>query len=71
METNVILEDGQTVVLGGVFRNTIANNQSKVPFLGDLPGVGKLFRNDTKSNTKEELLIFVTPKIVYDNVGRY
>lgn len=71
VETNVILEDGQTVVLGGVFRNTIANNQSKVPFLGDLPGVGKLFRNDSKSNTKEELLIFVTPKIVYDNVGRY
>lgn len=71
VQTNVILEDGQTVVLGGVFRNTISNNQSKVPFLGDIPAVGKLFRNDTKSNTKEELLIFVTPRIINDGVSRY
>lgn len=71
VQTNVILEDGQTVVLGGVFRNTIGNNQSKVPFLGDLPAVGRLFRNDTKSNTKEELLIFVTPRIINDGVSRY
>lgn len=71
VQTNVILEDGQTVVLGGVFRNTIGNNQSKVPFLGDIPAVGRLFRNDTKTNTKEELLIFVTPRIINDGVSRY
>lgn len=71
VQTNVILEDGQTVVLGGVFRNTIGNTQSKVPFLGDLPGVGRLFRSDVKSNVKEELLIFITPKIINDGVSRY
>ncbi|OPH39516.1 type IV pilus secretin PilQ [Moraxella lacunata] len=71
IKTNVILEDGQTVVLGGVFKNTIGNNQNKVPFLGDLPGVGRLFRNDVRLNNKEELLIFVTPRIVNDGVSRY
>lgn len=71
IKTNVILEDGQTVVLGGVFKNTIGNNQSKVPFLGDLPGVGRLFRNNVRLNNKEELLIFVTPRIVNDGVSRY
>ncbi|STZ09535.1 Type IV pilus biogenesis and competence protein pilQ precursor [Moraxella caprae] len=71
IKTNVILEDGQTVVLGGVFKNTIGNNQSKVPFLGDLPGVGRLFRNNVRLNSKEELLIFVTPRIVNDGVSRY
>ncbi|MDO4449790.1 MAG: type IV pilus secretin PilQ family protein [Moraxella sp.] len=71
VDTNVILEDGQTVVLGGVFKHIVGNNQAKVPFLGDLPAVGKLFRNDTRTNNKEELLIFVTPRIVNDNVGRY
>lgn len=70
IETNVILEDGQTVVLGGVFKNTVVNNQNKVPFLGDLPYVGKLFRNDTKRNEKEELLIFITPKLVNDGISR-
>lgn len=71
ISTNVILEDGQTVVLGGVFKNTTGNSQSKVPFLGDLPGVGKLFRNEVRINNKEELLIFITPKIVNDGVSRY
>ena len=71
INTNVVLEDGQTVVLGGVFKNTIGKNQSKVPFLGDLPGVGRLFRNDVRLNNKQELLIFVTPRIVNDGVSRY
>lgn len=71
IETSVILEDGQTVVLGGVFRNTVSNRVSKVPFLGDLPLVGRLFKNEVRQNDKEELLIFITPKIVNDNVGRF
>ena len=71
INTNVVLEDGQTVVLGGVFKNTIGKNQSKVPFLGDLPGVGRLFRNDVRLNNKQELLIFVTPRIVNDGISRY
>lgn len=69
--TNVVVEDGQTVVLGGVFRNRISNDQSKVPFLGDLPYVGRLFKKDVRSNAKEELLIFVTPKLINDGVSRY
>lgn len=70
INTHVLLEDGQTVVLGGVFRNTLSNAASKVPFLGSLPGVGRLFKYDEKSNKKEELLIFITPKIVNDGISR-
>lgn len=70
INTEILLEDGQTVVLGGIFRNTIANRQTKVPFLGDLPYVGRLFRNETRQNDKQELLIFITPKIVDDGIGR-
>lgn len=61
INTNVIVDDGQTVVLGGVFKNTIENNAGKVPFVGDIPYVGKLFRNNHKRNDKVEVLIFVTP----------
>lgn len=70
VNTNVLLEDGQTVVLGGVFRNTTSTGKSKVPFLGDVPGVGRLFKYDNKENSKEELLIFITPKLVHDNATR-
>lgn len=70
VDTNVVLEDGQTVVLGGVFRNTISSGQNKVPFLGGLPGVGRLFKYDEKRNEKNELLIFITPRLVNDGVSR-
>lgn len=70
VQTNVVLEDGQTVVLGGVYRNTVGGGVSKVPFLGDLPYVGRLFKNDTRNNNKEEVLIFITPKIVNDSISR-
>lgn len=69
--TQVMLEDGQTVVLGGIFRDEVRNQEGKVPFLGDLPGVGRLFRNNQVINNKNELLIFVTPRIVNDGVSRY
>lgn len=69
VETNVIVEDGQTVVLGGIFRNTVSNNVEKVPFLGDLPYIGRLFKQTINSNQKEELLIFVTPKLINDGVS--
>lgn len=68
--TNVVLEDGQTVVLGGVFRNTIDNGERKVPFLGDVPGLGRLFKYDKKTNEKTELLIFITPRLVNDGISR-
>ncbi|GAA0316584.1 type IV pilus secretin PilQ [Psychrobacter aestuarii] len=69
ISTNVIVEDGQTVVLGGVFKNTISNGVEKVPFLGDLPYIGRAFRKDVRSNDKQELLIFVTPKLINDGVS--
>ncbi|MGP9557999.1 type IV pilus secretin PilQ [Psychrobacter sp. AOP7-A1-24] len=70
ISTNVIIEDGQTVVLGGVFKNRTNNGVDKVPFLGDLPYIGRAFRRDVRSNTKEELLIFVTPKLINDGTSR-
>lgn len=70
VQTNVVVDDGQTVVLGGIFKNSISNGVTKVPFLGDLPYVNRLFKRTTKSDAKEELLIFVTPKLVNDGVSR-
>ncbi|WP_288999993.1 type IV pilus secretin PilQ family protein [uncultured Psychrobacter sp.] len=70
ISTNVIIEDGQTVVLGGVFKNRTSNGVDKVPFLGDLPYIGRAFRKDVRSNAKEELLIFVTPKLINDGTSR-
>lgn len=69
LETNVHVMDGETVVLGGAFQETIDNQTNKVPFFGDLPGVGFLFKRNSKLDNKTELLIFVTPKIVKDNVA--
>ena len=69
ISTNVIVEDGQTVVLGGVFQNQISNGVEKVPFLGDLPYIGRAFRRDIRRNDKQELLIFVTPKLINDGVS--
>jgi type IV pilus assembly protein PilQ len=67
--TNVHVMDGETVVLGGAFQETIDNQTNKVPFFGDLPGVGFLFKRNNKVDDKTELLIFVTPKIVKDNMA--
>ena len=58
------------MVLGGVFRNRTNNNVDKVPFLGDLPYIGRAFRKDVRNNNKEELLIFVTPKLINDGTAR-
>ena len=64
LETQVLVGDGQTVVLGGIFQNETSVGQSKVPLLGDIPVVGRLFRKDTKRDTKRELIIFITPRIM-------
>ena len=69
LETNVHVMDGETVVLGGVFQETINDNLNKVPFFADLPGVGFLFKRTQKQDDKNELLIFVTPKVVKDNTA--
>jgi len=68
LETNVHVMDGETVVLGGVFQETLNDQLNKVPFFADLPGIGFLFKRTTKQDDKNELLIFVTPKIVKDTV---
>ncbi|MEN1971878.1 type IV pilus secretin PilQ [Luteimonas sp. MJ204] len=62
--TAVLIEDGQTVVIGGVYEFSDRNSVSKVPFLGDLPILGNLFKTKGRSKTKAELLIFVTPRVL-------
>ncbi len=64
--TQVLVDNGDTIVLGGIFEQTTRTTVDKVPFLGDMPVVGALFRRTVKQDDKTELLIFVTPKIVKD-----
>ncbi len=63
-ETTLIVPNNKTVVLGGLMRNDTENSVTKVPFLGDIPGLGKLFRKESKKNVKTNLLIFITPHII-------
>jgi type IV pilus assembly protein PilQ len=69
--TQVLVNNGQTVVLGGVYETEEGEQVSKVPFLGDIPGVGVLFRSTRKVSNKSELLIFVTPKILKEGSNIY
>ncbi len=69
LETNVHVMDGETVVLGGIFEGTQTNNTNKVPFFSDLPGIGFLFKRTIVADIKKELLIFITPKVVKDNLA--
>jgi len=69
--TQVLVNDGQTVVLGGILETTHRDDQTKVPLLGDIPVLGALFKEQHKQNDKDELLIFVTPKIVREGVNVY
>jgi type IV pilus assembly protein PilQ len=68
INTQVLVKNGETLVLGGIYNRSIKKTVNKVPVLGDIPGVGFLFRNSVNTNTKKELLIFVTPKIVTGNL---
>lgn len=69
--TQVLVNNGDTVVLGGIYEQSSANGESKVPLLGDIPLLGYLFRFKSNTESKSELLIFVTPKIIKEsmNVG--
>ena len=60
----MLVKNGETIVIGGVFSNTQSNVVDKVPFLGDLPYVGRLFRKDVVMEKKSELLVFLTPRIM-------
>ena len=68
VETDVLVDNGQTIVLGGVYQQDTSNSISRVPFFGDLPFVGVLFRNTATENNKSELLVFITPKIISEQL---
>ncbi|MCW8944332.1 MAG: type IV pilus secretin PilQ [Sedimenticola sp.] len=69
IETSVIVENGETVVLGGVFERTETRSKERVPFFGDLPYVGFMFKQELRKDENKELLIFVTPKILKDTLS--
>jgi type IV pilus assembly protein PilQ len=71
VETQVLVEDGQTVVLGGIYETERRETITKVPFLGDIPALGVLFRSKQMQNDKSELLIFVTPRILEEGSTIY
>ena len=64
IQSSVLVQDGETIMLGGVYEDSESLTKNKIPFLADLPLVGDFFTNSANKNTKKELLIFVTPKIV-------
>jgi len=64
VNAKVLVTDGETIVIGGVFSNTQSKSVDKVPLLGDLPFVGRLFRRDLVQDRKSELLVFITPRIM-------
>jgi len=64
VNAKVLVNDGETIVIGGVFSNTRSSAVDKVPFLGDLPYLGRIFRRDVVRDTKSELLVFLTPRIM-------
>jgi type IV pilus assembly protein PilQ len=69
IQTQVLVENGGTVVIGGIFELTETENEAKVPFLGDLPAVGNLFKNRQRNSNKQEMLVFITPKMVADGTA--
>jgi type IV pilus assembly protein PilQ len=69
VKTKVMVENGGTVVLGGIYQQTERSSVSKVPLLGDVPVLGYLFKTQGRENTKTELLVFITPKIVADRMA--
>jgi type IV pilus assembly protein PilQ len=69
--TQVLVNDGQTVVLGGILSTTNREDDTKVPYLGDIPILGHLFKTTDHTDDKDELMIFITPKIVREGVNVY
>jgi type IV pilus assembly protein PilQ len=69
IKTQVLVENGGTVVIGGIFEQTENDSEAKVPVLGDLPAVGNLFKSRTRSSTKTEMLVFITPKMISDRAA--
>jgi len=70
IQTQVLVENGGTVVVGGIFTEDQSDTVDKVPLLGDLPGVGNLFKRTARSTEKREMLVFITPKVLADKLAR-
>lgn len=68
VKTQVLVDNGETVVLGGIFKNEEVTQITKTPFFGDLPVIGRLFRRTSHSEVKSELLVFITPRLVKDSL---
>src|SRR6202008_1590141 len=69
--TSATVWDSQTIVIGGLITDSVAKIKDKVPFLGDLPLLGRLFRSESSSKTKKNLMIFVTPTIINPDGTRF
>ena len=69
IKTQVLVENGGTVVIGGIFELTETENEAKVPLLGDVPIVGNLFKSRQRSSNKQEMLVFITPKMIADRAA--
>ncbi|MES2999117.1 MAG: type IV pilus secretin PilQ, partial [Pseudomonadota bacterium] len=69
IKTQVLVENGGTVVIGGIFELTESEQEAKVPLLGDLPGVGNLFKSKSRTSNKQEMLVFITPKMIADRAA--
>ena len=69
IKTQVLVENGGTVVIGGIFELTELENETRVPLLGDLPAVGNLFKNRQRTANKQEMLVFITPKMITDRTA--
>jgi type IV pilus assembly protein PilQ len=68
IQTQVLVNNGETIVLGGVFQTVVSEGITKTPILGDLPFLGRFFKQTTKSDDKQELLIFITPRLIRDSL---
>jgi type IV pilus assembly protein PilQ len=69
IQTQVLVENGETIVLGGIYETTTSTTTSKTPFLGDIPYIGSLFKRTNNVDEKTELLIFITPRLIKDTVA--
>lgn len=69
VKTQILIENGGTVVIGGIFEMEETNQENKIPLIGDVPVVGNLFKSRTKESTKREMLVFITPKVISDRAS--
>ena len=70
VDTEVNIDDGEVIVIGGLLKKEKGKTVNKVPFLGDIPLLGYIFRKNTETNTDKELLIFIIPKILKESISQ-